>query len=69
MGTTWLYTAANGEPFAYTTDDKNYYRQGGGWWAWLSGTWLYSAQGGAPLGWFSGKWFYDTSGKPLYYMT
>lgn len=66
---TWLYEARSGKPFAWSEDHENFWRaDGGGWWAWRSGDWLYSAQGGAPLGWFSEGWFYEKgSGNAQYF--
>lgn len=68
MASRWLYKYQGGGAFAWTDNDKDFYRSGGGYWAYRSGDWLYAAAGGSALGWFDGNTFYDQgTGQAKYY--
>jgi len=68
MADQWLYTI-DGSPHAYSTDGANFFLTAGGYWAWKSDTWLYSANTGRPLGWFVENFFFDeSSGRASHYL-
>src|SRR5690606_35071656 len=69
MASRWLYKYSGGGPFAWTSNEKDFWlAAGGAWWGWRSGDWVYAAHGGEALGWFSSNTFYEKgSGRALYY--
>jgi hypothetical protein len=70
MSTTQLYAAADGAPFAYATDGKNFFLYSdNSYWAYRHDDHLYDAQSNQPIAYIVQNYVYALStNEPLYYM-
>lgn len=66
--TTHMFDAKTSQPFAFTTDGKNWYRQDNSeWWAYQDGSNLYSARSSEWILYQQDRHFYDAKSSEWRY--